>query len=564
MSEFFQALVGDFHFLRPWLLLGIPLGAVLYGLAFLREDRSRAWTGIIEPHLLKHLLVSSGSRSWFRPAHATALAVALGSVGVAGPTWEREETPFTEDVAPLVIAIDLGATMDAVDVAPTRLERAKQKVSDILARRNGARTGLIVYSGTAHSVLPFTDDPSVLETYVADLRTDIMPTEGKDASAALRLAEEMMLRDTIPGTILFITDGIGVEHTETFVQHNEGTRDLVMVLAIGTREGGPIPTGQNRFRTDASGQRVVATLDEVGLQALKDRGAADVMSSTVDDTDVERVQRRVQSNLAARRAEAGGTRWKDEGWWLVIPTLLVFLGMFRRGWTVQWAGILAALALGIGAGPASAQEEGLELAPAAVEATIESPGPWTQRWLDLWWTRDQQGIRLLEEGRYAEAAERFEDPRWKATAYYRAGDFENAILWFAREDTPDSAFNLGNAYALTGDYETALASFDAALAARSDWAQAQANRELVASVIPPPPEEEAPPERNEDPSFDPDAVEFDEEGEEGSPGEVPMDFLSEEQIESMWLRGLQSSPADYLRNRFLLERQQAGAGGEGR
>jgi Ca-activated chloride channel family protein len=413
-------------------------------------------------------------------------------------------------------------------------------------------------------VLPFTDDPSVLETYATDLRTDIMPVEGKNAGAALRLAEEMMLRDTIPGTILFLTDGIGVEHTEAFAQHNERTRDLVMVLAIGTRDGGPIPMGQNRFRTDASGQRLVASLDEAGLQALKDRGAADVMSSTVDASDVDRIQRRVQSNLAARRAEAGGTRWKDEGWWLVIPTLLVFLGMFRRGWTVQWAGIFAALALGVGVGPASAQDEDLVSAPVAAEVTVDSPGPWTQRWLGLWWTRDQQGMRLLDEGRYSEAAERFEDPRWKATAYYRAGDYENAILWFAREDTPESALNLGNAYALTGDYETALASFDAALAARSDWAQAQANRELVASLIPPPPEEEEPPERNEDPSFDPDAVEFDEEGEEGSPGEVPMDFLSEEQIESMWLRGLQSSPADYLRNRFFLELQQAQAGGGGR
>jgi len=226
--------------------------------------------------------------------------------------------------------------------------------------------------------------------------------------------------------------------------------------------------------------------------------------------------------------------------------------------------MLAALALGVGAGPASAQEEGLEPVTVAVEVTVESPGPWTQRWLDLWWTRDQQGMRLLDEGRYSEAAERFETPRWKATAYYRTGDYENAILWFAREDTPESALNLGNAYALTGDYETALASFDAALTARPDWSQAQANRELVASLIPPPPEEEEPPERNEDPSFDPDAVEFDEEGEEGSPGEVPMDFLSEEQIESMWLRGLQSSPADYLRNRFFLERQQAQAGGGGR
>jgi Ca-activated chloride channel family protein len=562
MVEFLQALVGDFHFLRPWMLLGIPVGAVLGILAYRREDRSRAWAGVIEPHLLQHLVVTSGSRSRYRPPHAVALALTLGSLGVAGPTWEREQTPFSEDVAPLVIVMDLGPTMDAVDVAPSRLERAEQKVLDLLARRKGARTGLIVYSGTAYSVLPFTDDPSVLESYVASLRTDIMPLEGKDATAALGLAEEVMLRDTVPGTILFVTDGIGLEHTEAFVQHSENSRDLVMVLAVGTREGGPIPMGENRFRTDESGRRVMATLDETGLQALRDRGAADVMSSTVDDTDVERIQRRTQSNLAARRDEAGGVRWKDQGWWLVIPTLLAFLGMFRRGWTVPWMVVIAALALGMGAGPAGAQEQGIEPEGSA-GPTVEAPGLWTQRWLDLWWTRDQQGTRLMEEGRYREAAERFQDPVWKATAYYRASDYENTIGWFAREDTPESAFNLGNAYALMGDYDAALASFDAALAARPDWPQARANRELVASLIPPPPEEGPPPERNEDPSFDPDAVEIDEEGGEGAPGEVPMDFLSEEQIEAMWLRGLQSNPADYLRNRFFLERLRSGRTGGG-
>ena len=65
-----------------------------------------------------------------------------------------------EDTAPLVIAIDLSQTMDAIDIAPSRLERVKLKVRDLLALRAGARTAIVAYAGSAHIVLPLTDDAS--------------------------------------------------------------------------------------------------------------------------------------------------------------------------------------------------------------------------------------------------------------------------------------------------------------------------------------------------------------------------------------------------------------------
>jgi Ca-activated chloride channel family protein len=553
MPDVLTYLVGEFHFIRPWLLLGIPGGLLLFWLARLREAGARRWKGIIDSHLLEHLLVSSGRRNRFQPAHAVALLIALGSIGAAGPTWAREETPFTEDLSPLVIAMDLSPSMDAIDVAPTRLERSKQKVLDLLQLRRNARTGLLVYAGSAHVVLPFTDDPSVLSEYVASLRTDIMPVSGDDASAALAVAVEMLARDTVPGTILFLTDGIGTEHTEAFRAHGEESRDQVLVLAIGTREGGPIRTGENQFLTDAGGGRAIARLDEDGLTALRSEAGVDVASSTVDDDDVRRVQRRSQSHLAATRARDGGSRWKDEGWWLVIPVALLALVMLRRGWTVQW-GVVLVLFYATGCAPNPTDEP---TAPGS-EPGVERGG-W---FLDPWLTPDQQGRRLMEQGRYAEAAERFEDAAWKGAAHYRAGNMDDAISWFARRDSPEAAYNLGNAYALLGEYETAVASYEQALEARPDWDEARANRDLVASLIPPPPEEgQAPPERNDDPSFDPDEVRVDEEQEGGSPGEVPLEQLSPEDIEAMWLRGLQSSPADFLRNRFFLERARNGSDG---
>jgi len=338
----------------------------------------------------------------------------------------------------------------------------------------------------------------------------------------------------VPGTILFLSDGIATEYVPAFVAHSETSRDQVMVLAFGTRDGAPIRAGGNRFLTDRNGARVIARLDREGLEALRDQAEVDVTSATVQDDDVRRIQRRVQSHLQAVRAEDESTRWQDLGYYLVIPVALLGMFWFRRGWTVQWAPVLLLFAL---SGCSSGEEF---------------------RFADLWLTPDQQGRYHYERDDYVVAAQRFEDPMWKGVAYYQAADYENAISWFVRIQAPEGYFNLGNAYAQIGAYEDAVSSYDAALELRPDWTEAQENRELVASLIPPPEEKEpgeAPPPG--DPTFAPDEVRFDEKGEQGEAGEVEMSMLSDEQIAEMWMRRLQTSPADFLRIKFALQAEES-------
>ena len=197
-----EALWADLHFLRPAWLWGLVPVAVLFLVLSRRSDPRRRWKPMIAPHLLDHLTIRPRGRVWIRPIHQVTAAAALACVAVAGPTWEREVSPFAEDTAPLVIALDLSQTMDAIDVQPTRLERAKQKIRDLLALRTGARTALIVYAGSAHTVLPPSTDAAMFETFLDGLSTSIMPSPGKDPSAALSLADSILARDSVPGSIL--------------------------------------------------------------------------------------------------------------------------------------------------------------------------------------------------------------------------------------------------------------------------------------------------------------------------------------------------------------------------
>ena len=518
-----------FQFLRPLWLLVILTVPVLYIITQRRLSASYQWQGTIASHLLDHIRVRSGASSKLRPIHLISLTIIISALAMAGPTWQREPSPFTEDRAPLVIALDLSQTMDAIDIAPTRLERAKQKLIDLLQDRKGARTALIVYSGSAHMVLPFTEDPNLLTMYIESLNTRIMPEEGKEPRKALNLAESILRKSEIPGTILFFTDGISMMNVQDFSEYLQGNRNQIAVLAFGTKEGGPIKTGENRFLIQ-KGRRIIAPFDYEGLRALSSETGIRVISSTIDGSDLDKLQSSISTHLQASLAEDESLRWKEFGYYLIFPLALLVLLWFRKGWTVRW---IPALFVGF-LFSCSGQEKEF-------------------RFLDLWLTADQQGRYWYEQGDFEQATENFANPYWKGVAYYQAGNFDEAINWFARSDSALSYYNIGNCFAKLGKYEQALEYYKQALKMNSEWQEAQENSELVSSLIKKKKDEDPVDGPPQQPHFSADQIEFDNKADKGTEGEVELYMMSEEQIAEMWLRRLQTSPADFLRQKFIIQ-----------
>ena len=117
-----------FHFLRPsWLLLLLPAAVLTWSL-LKSLDPVQSWRRVIAPELLKHLLLKDETRRGrFRPTHVVALAWLLCILALAGPSWEKEPSPFTEDQAALFIVLKVTPEMLAQDIPPSRLKRAAQK-----------------------------------------------------------------------------------------------------------------------------------------------------------------------------------------------------------------------------------------------------------------------------------------------------------------------------------------------------------------------------------------------------------------------------------------------------
>ncbi|HTO08911.1 MAG TPA: VWA domain-containing protein [Myxococcota bacterium] len=523
--------LSDFHFLRPLWLPLVPAAAALPWLLARRSDPLRRWQGLIDPVLLPHLVVRAGQGARIGPVHVLAVMLGLLGVALAGPTWQRERPPFAQDRAPLVVAIETAASMDAADVSPTRLERVKQKVHDLLDRRAGAPTGLVVWAGSAHVVLPPADDPAVLALFLDALDTRLMPVAGKNPTAALAAAESALGDSAAEGTVLFFADGADADQVTPFAQRARESASQVLLLGVGTSAGGPMRAPDGGVVTDADGRPLRGDFDRAGLERLARESGAPIASVTVDGGDVAWVERRAQRHLEAAQAAHAETRWRESGWALVFPIALLAALQFRRGWRVAWSGaVLAALLAGAPGRAAADPLPGLS-------------------WL---LTADQQGRFYFAPGEYAEAAKHFADSRWKGIALYRAGEFRAALVEFARGDDAESLFEQANCRARLGEYALAVSVYDAALALRPDFPEASQNRALVAKLVPKP-ENEPPPE---DPNLKPDEVQFDEQGKRGKAGRIDAAMIQQQSAE-LWMRNLRASPADFLRQKFAIEAEGA-------
>jgi len=167
-----------------------------------------------------------------------------------------------------------------------------------------------------------------------------------------------------------------------------------------------------------------------------------------------------------------------------------------------------------------------------------------------WWTRDQQGLRLFRSENFDAAAARFADQEWRALSLYRAGEFEDAANAWSSQPGAEAAYNRGNALVFQGMYEEAVESYERALELRPEWTEAQGNRRIAELRIR---TETAVGEASE---LGADDIVFDPTEDKGgdSVEVTASEELSDEAMRALWLRNVQTQPADFLRVKFAYQR----------
>jgi Ca-activated chloride channel family protein len=444
------------HFVRPWWLLG-TIPAIAIALIWARQRMAAShWESSIDSALLEVLLEPGGRGSFKRISWLLACALAIGALGIAGPAWERLPQPVLQKSDALVIVLDLSLSMFARDVQPSRLVRARQKITDVLRLRNEGFTGLVVYAGDAHAVAPLTDDTKTIENLLASLGPEMMPVLGSNLESALTISRELFENARVQqGRILLVTDGIDdVGDIADFRQRNYP----ISILGIGTSAGSNIPLdfvnqpGQV-LRTKA-GEAIFVRLDSEHLARTAESAYGRYRQLSLSDEDIAHLLGvSLPQDDETIEVEREFDTWADMGFMVCIILLPLVLLSFRRGLLVVVC---------------------LSILPFPAEAGI---------WDDLWQRSDQQGQRALREDEPQAAVLLFDDPLWRAVAQYRSEDYANAADGFSHFSQPDDFYNLGNALAQYGEYEAALAAYDQTLTTLPDHADALYNREIVEKLL---------------------------------------------------------------------------------
>ena len=445
------------HWFRPGWLLVVPLlGGLLWQL-WHRQKRTGRWQALLPPAFHEVLLSGGRAGESKRPWIMLGIAWMLAAGALLGPSWQRIEQPSRTAVDPLVAVLELTPQMLATDVSPNRLEQARRKLLDLLEARGEAPTAIVVYSGSAHVLVPLSDDLATSRNLLEALKPSIMPVVGQRADLAMVRALSLLDQGGQgQGRIVLMTSQLSEAERQGIAQHLHNPSPPLLILGIGSRDGAPVKQENGEFLKDEQGAILVPRLDSAGLRAFAASVGGLYRQARIDDLDLRNLGLLDRPQTVVRDGQTLRLdTWADQGYWLLLPLLLLAALAGRRGWLFCLPLLLLAL----------------------------PPPSYAIEFQDLWLRPDQQGRQLLEQQRPAQAARRFSDPQWQGMALYEAGDYAGAVQRFAQGSTARDHYNRGNALARSGELEAALDAYDQALERQPDLAPAVHNRALVEQLI---------------------------------------------------------------------------------
>ncbi len=463
-----------FHFAEPfwlWGLIALPVLWSLYALFYkIHGDAYNKLKNFADPHLLPHLLENdkgqkSQKRGIWRSLLLWSLIWAGAILAMAGPRWEYTQVKAFAPARSLIMVLDLSRSMDAQDIKPSRLTRARQEIEDILSLGDGVKFGLIAFDAAAHMIAPLSDDVQTMKQLLPSLTTDIVYTQGANLSPALEMAGNMLKNaQGKEKHILILSDGEFNDSDAIILRAENSLRAQgvqIHVMGMGTPQGAPIPDGKKGLIKN-NGAAVISKLEEARLRRIAHDGGGLYMKASYLDHDIKSLLSRIQTLGAAEKEAQKTTQfWEEHFYIFLLPVVFLILPWFRRG-----AVFPALIAVMLMMQPSSAQ---------AFE------------WKDLFLNKAQKGQRAVQEQKFDQALEQFDDPYRKGVVQYKAGDYEAAVQAFeqaGRDDIQESSrYNLGNAQLMGGKIEDAIQSYEALLKDRPDHEDAKHNLDIAKKLL---------------------------------------------------------------------------------
>ncbi len=459
-----------FHFAMPfwlWGLIALPVLWALYALLYKPHNGGyNKLKDFADPHLLPHLLENDKGqklqkRGIWRSLLIWSLIWAGAMLAMAGPRWEYTQVKAFAPARSLIMVLDLSRSMDAQDIKPSRLIRARQEIEDILRLGDGVKFGLVAFDAAAHMITPLSDDVQTIKQLLPSLTTEIVYTQGANLSPALEMAGNMLKNaQGKEKHILILSDGEFNDSDATILRAEKKLRAQgvqIHVMGLGTTQGAPIPDGKKGLIKD-NGAAVISKLEEAHLRRIASDGGGLYLKASYLDHDVRSLLSRIQTlGTAEKEAQKTTQFWEEHFYIFLLPLVFLVLPWFRRG------AVFPALI--------------------AVMLMMQSSSAQAFEWKDLFLNKAQKGQRAVQEQKFDQALEQFDDPYRKGVVQYKAGDYEAASRFFKQTGRGDVRYNLGNAQLMGGKIEEAIQSYETLLKDRPDHEDAKHNLDIAKKLL---------------------------------------------------------------------------------
>ena len=418
---------------------------------------------------------SVGGRRWVKTSLLMG-TVLFTAVALAGPKYGYRWQEIRQQGVDIIIALDCSRSMTAADIQPSRLERAKREVFDLLAMLQGDRVGLVAFAGTAFLQCPLTLDYDAFNLFLNSLSPEYLPVGGTDITGALATAlDSFDPKSASDKAVILITDGENTGDGEPLkaAETLKEKKIKLFCIGVGGSDGVPIPEPDGGFKKDRSGQIVLSRLDENTLKKMAVVTGGTYVRSVAGDLDLDAIYTdEIRRTMVTETVSSGRKQvWEDRFQWPLALALLclvaeLILPVCRKTMLVS---LLAALML---------------VLPPSADAND---------------TRD--GIAAYEKGDFDVALKHFTDAQLNAPdkpetlynvadAYYKTGNFDAAAEHYKQAlETDDrqlkrkALYNLGNAEFRRGKAKEAISHYEAALAIDPDDRQTKENLAFVKKAV---------------------------------------------------------------------------------
>lgn len=469
------------HFSDPlwlWGLCIVPLVVLAYFFFYRVGHGSKQLQTYIDAHLLPHLLVHKEAHaSYWKQLLLWAIVYSCLIVALAGPRWNYREVEMGSTDSALVILLDLSESMNAVDIKPSRLVRAKQRIEDFLLSKR-VKIGLVAFAADPHMISPITEDKETIRHMLPSLNTDLVHVQGSRLIPALKMAAVML--EAEPGqnkAIAILSDG-GFEDTAAIAEAKQLADRGITIHAIGmgTDQGALLYDRQGNV-LKKSGTPIISKISRAPMEELCRKGNGNYIEYNHKEQSIlEALEKKATAVEMGKKM-----RFWDEGFlWFLLPAVPFILWWFRKG-----AFFFAAI---------------------ACFSCLEGR--------NYFKNSEELGKEALDQEEYVSAAELFQDPYRKGVASYKAGNFAEAEKLFqqsVREEVAcDAAYNLGNALAQQQKFQEAVTAYEEVLKKWPDHQKAQENLALIKKLL-----DQQKQEQKQESSQDQTAQSSDEKKEEG-------------------------------------------------